>query len=380
MKHQTESEESLVAREDHGVKLAKLLPAALREDQWPEVRSLIKQLLNESPHGLVLDCRQLPAGSSELVAPLLYELLMAGRQRQPRIDISAVGEPEQTIGDGSAFLLPPRFETIEAAAASVQRRGGPTAAGPVKFAGRSVSEKALITGDYRPGFFQTAAGQILLALIVLTTTSGLIAYSARASFGKAQLPRRVSLPDQEVRVAVRGKVQFLEGKQLNPDADALLLVWPQMRRGSKISLAAPLLQAAGESPRFESLIIVPVNSAGSYSLDARQLPLPASLYCMLAISKHTQRATLPDTDDLKRLAEHFESPEQLLHDRQYLLRSIFLDAHVTKDIDFVLPHGQLPRASPPEPGVQALLSGPEAAPRESQEVSPIKERAGDEPK
>ncbi len=329
-------QEALSVVEQGGLSVVRLASTALADDQWPSVRVKLRRLLCESPQGLVLDCRQLPSGASSLVAPLLYELLLSGRQRHPRIEVSAVGNEKQTVGSGSAFLLPPRFETIEAAAASVQRRLGPQGALPVKFARGSLSQEAIFVENHRHSFFQTGPGQVLLIVLVVGFTAGLIAYSASLSFAKVRPPRRLGARDADDRAVLQGNVRFLEGKMLNPDAGATLLFWPQGRQGAKLSLTAAELLDAAQPPRLESLVVVPVNSVGAYRLEAEQLALPASLYNILAISKHLKRDDPPHTDDLQTLAEQFHAPEKLLEDRQYMIRAVFLDANVTKDMDFIL--------------------------------------------
>ena len=84
--------EAFVVERHGGAQVVSLSAPALAKDQWRAVRLRIRRLLFESTQGLVVDCRSLPAGSSVLVTPLLYELLLAGRQKHPRIEVAAVGD------------------------------------------------------------------------------------------------------------------------------------------------------------------------------------------------------------------------------------------------------------------------------------------------
>src|SRR5262245_17782437 len=92
-----------------GVRVVKICDQAL-EASIELVREQLTSIVEDS-RGVVVDCRELPASACDVIAPLLYELLLAGRRHNPRVEVSVVGRPEQTIGTGSAVLMPPRFET-----------------------------------------------------------------------------------------------------------------------------------------------------------------------------------------------------------------------------------------------------------------------------
>src|SRR5262249_3349629 len=98
----------LTAAHESGVTIARLTIAALEASRWPEARIRLLSLLEDSPKALIVDCRDLPSGAADTVAPILYEMLINCRRRTPVIELVAVGKPAQSIGASSAFLLPPR--------------------------------------------------------------------------------------------------------------------------------------------------------------------------------------------------------------------------------------------------------------------------------
>src|SRR5262245_47765332 len=109
MKLSAPSDELLITLHDSGATIACLAASAVGASIWPDVRVRFLSLPEDAPGGLIVDCRKLPGGAAETIAPALYELLLAGRRRTPAVELAVVGKPHQSIGDAaSAFLLPPR--------------------------------------------------------------------------------------------------------------------------------------------------------------------------------------------------------------------------------------------------------------------------------
>ena len=118
---------------DHaGKAVARLGFNALKPEEFSDVKMRLRDLVLNLPDGIVIDCRELPAGAMEQVGPLLYDLLVLGRRQIPRVEISVVGDADQSTGDSKTFISPQRFETLEAALAWLgsRRATGPVCAAP----------------------------------------------------------------------------------------------------------------------------------------------------------------------------------------------------------------------------------------------------------
>lgn len=358
----------VVLSELSGMTVVRLMPGAVDAAAWPGVRAQVKRLLHESPAGIAVDCRALSAGATAVVAPLLYELLVAGRRRVPRIEVCAVGKPEQTTGISSAFLLPPRFPTVEAAAAALQTRR--TSGVPVKFAHGQGSEKPLIFRPTRPSFGQTFLGQIALTLLVFGFTIGIVAYSAAKSFSQPVVPRRIDTIERGGRIVLQGKVKYATGRALSADSSAIVLAWPAGRPAAKFKLTGAHVFGSSSLPVLPALVIAATDAEGQYAIKQVQLPESAAPYHFLVISNHAHRKEAAPAADLDKLAAFFVDPHELLDDRQFVLQSFFLDANVTKDQDFIV--GDVPLVgtakSALQPGVEQPLPAPESPPPSSSQV------------
>src|SRR5262245_24685381 len=92
MSAQGESSGFLMSSRRSGVVVVRLTGRAIEAPIWQQARSQLRALLRGSTAGMVVDCRELPVGAAATVAPVLYELMVAGRRRVPRIEVGAVGE------------------------------------------------------------------------------------------------------------------------------------------------------------------------------------------------------------------------------------------------------------------------------------------------
>jgi hypothetical protein len=318
---------------DSGAMVVHLTPGCLESSSWITTRARLKGIVSESPAGVLIDCRALPSGASDIVAPLLYDLLVLGRRQEPRIELGAVGRPDQSTGSGSAFLLPPRFESIEAAAASLAVRQ--TGAAPVKFARSPVSDEPIQWDRPRPAVWETPLGQMGLAVLVIGFTAGIVVYSAMASFAPPVMPRRSRDVDVDERLAVQGSIRSAQGKSQNHDPSAVVLAWPVGPSASKMKLTSTQVFDVANPPDLPPLVFAPAAADGRYSIHVRQLAKPSAPYYVLAISNQLRRTGPPPEMDLNKLAEFFEDSRQLLGDHQYVLEELYVDANVTKDKDLV---------------------------------------------
>src|SRR5262245_49101712 len=168
----------LTVAHESGVTIVRLTTSALEASKWNGARVRLLSLLEDSPKALIVDCRDLPGGAADTVAPVLYALLLSCRRRTPVIELVAVGKPAQSIGGSSAFLLPPRLDSLEEAIDSLMtRRGG---AVPIKLSPDFVSDVPLEWGERRSSFWQSQVGQIVLTTLVIGLTGAAVAYSAVA--------------------------------------------------------------------------------------------------------------------------------------------------------------------------------------------------------
>lgn len=330
----SEDAESFVAVSQHsGAVVARLASFAVESAAWPKAQERLKSLLLEASAPVVIDCRDLRQGASEIVAPLLYDLLVAGRRQAPRVEIGVVGKPEQSIGASSAFLLPTRFETIEQAVEALTERR--TTRVPLKISPDNVADNISEWDRPRFSFWQSASGQILLTILVAGLTFGLVGYSASVSFSKPTLPRRHGTEERDARIVIQGNVQRAEGRALSPDHGAVVLAWPNTPPVPKFKLTAAQLFDVPELPVLASLVIVQTTGEGRYAIHQAQLPQPTASYRFLAISKTAIRDEPPDQSTLTALEQFFEDPRQLLGDRRYASQELFVDVNVTKDQNFV---------------------------------------------
>jgi hypothetical protein len=327
------AEKFVVTSQQSGVVVAHLAPLATKESLWPKVRTQLTALVGESPLGLIVDCRALPEAAAKIVAPMLYELLVASRRRAPRIEVCAVGRLDQSIGEGSAFLLPPRYETIEEALnALTVGRPSPI---PLKRLRNVVSDEPLQWDRPRPSFWHSFAGQIVLTCLVIGFAGGLVVFSARASFSKPVPMRRRGTAERDTRIVIQGAVQRFKGRRLIADPGAIVLAWPATKSATKFKLTAAQLFETSELPVLPSLVIVQSTDEGRYAIHFAQLPRPVASYHFLAISKDIFSDEPPKQPVLDALAEYFEDPQKLLSDRRHVVQELFVDVNVTRDQNFV---------------------------------------------
>jgi hypothetical protein len=312
-----------------------LAAGAAEEASLPVVKNRILAMLPQSGRGMIIDCRHLPPTAASRVAPLLYALLVAGRACTPRVTLCVVGAHEQTIGRGSAFLLPARFETVEAAAAAL---GAEHAGRAPAHLGRSgVSAEPIVFQSNQTRFLDTGVGQLVLITLVLGLVGSAVAYSARASFQRPVPRRRFDNVERSLaRTALQGNVRSRQGKSQTEVPDALVIVWPSKRHDAKFKVVERDLFGTFPPPDFSPLVVAFADKSGRYAVDARTLPQSAAPFCLLAISSQSGRSGPPLEDDLKSLAEFFEDPENLLGTHPYQFAEMVLDVNVTKDKDFLL--------------------------------------------
>jgi len=330
----SDHDDLLILSEKAGTTIVRLTERAIEPSAWPEARLRLRSLLCESQAGMVIDCRELPDSAALTVAPALYELLLNSRRLVPRVEFCAVGKPEQSTGAGSAFLLPPRFETIDDAVDNLTTKR--LRAVPHKLSGEYNSNEPLLSSQPGYRFWQSQIGQIALTALVLGLTGGLVSYSAIASFSSPALPRRVGNVQRDARVVVQGSVWYAKGRSLVADAGAVVLAWPADQPKTKSNLTATQLFDNHELPAEPSLIMTSTTSEGRYAIHFAELPQPFARYHVLAISRNVRLSDPPAEATLKLLAEFFTNPEQLLGDHRHAVQDLFIDVNVTKDQNFIL--------------------------------------------
>src|SRR5262245_60459127 len=338
MSADAEAGDFLLVMEQSGAKVARLRPAALAAETWPHVQSQLRRLLDTSPGGMVVDCRALPAESADTVGPLLYELLVQGRRRSSRIDVAAVGRADQSTGNGGTLLLPPRFETVEVAVATLDARRGEAI--PVKLRSGQVSDDVVLIGPRRYHFWHTFIGQSLLTFVVLGFTGTLVAYSAVVSFRSTALPmRRIGMRELDPDVALRGRVLSIQGATGTADGGAVVIAWPDKLPVAKFRLTEEDLFGSRILPQERDLLLARVDDDGHYYLYRNPSPEgrgTLSNFLVLAVSKNLRRSESPPETDLERLAQYFVEPAKLLGDREYELQLVLLSGNEAADHTFLL--------------------------------------------
>src|SRR5262245_15531029 len=104
MNSHAQSGEHLVLFEQGGATVARVAQVALAPESLERVRQRLIELLHGSRRGLIVDCRDLPAGAAEQIGPLLYDLMVLARRHSPRVELCVVGAEDQSTSDGKTLL------------------------------------------------------------------------------------------------------------------------------------------------------------------------------------------------------------------------------------------------------------------------------------